>query len=170
MRSHSFIALTALLIAVATATTKIVFGSLTGAVTATADIGVEHDSPAILTMTIGRNAAGGGLVEMTHQSPKELWVSLPKSWELSEVRRGEVADLAQNEPSFGFVRYKLPPDVIAAFTATKIPDRLKLHNASPPSLSVRITTIDLPLKRVRQDVLLVKEQPTTIMLKFGRRE
>ena len=125
-----------------------------------ADIGMEHAGAVHLMLRLGYKGTHA-IAEVSHDDVKSAFLSLPAEWTLREVRNGQLADIAKEPPSFGFIRWKIPKTTSVSFLAPT-PGRITVHNASKDPLTVRLSMIDFATGQTTRDVLLIQDTPTSV--------
>ncbi|OGJ56215.1 hypothetical protein A3D88_02990 [Candidatus Peribacteria bacterium RIFCSPHIGHO2_02_FULL_52_16] len=124
--------------------------------TSPAEIGVEHTMPATLALTLAVTDEAKGILEVSHDAAETVFVSLPETWILWEVRGKALADIKEDAPSFGFIRWHIPAGATLSFRLEEIPSSLSAENPSGVSLKIQLTTVDLVSEHVGRNVILVK--------------
>lgn len=125
------------------------------------DIGIEHTTPLSFDMDVN-TIDDWAIVEMTSSSDETIYISLPASWSRREVWNVPLNSVISESPSFGFVRWTVPPNGGVSFDVPEVPSTLLLHNPSSELIKLRLTLIDLPTETVAQDVLLIKDGPVSL--------
>ena len=126
------------------------------------DIGIEHNLPAILDLTISR-VRDGARIEILQQSGESMLLSLPDTWRRGEVRGARIIDIISEDPTFGFARWTIPPDVSVSFMVDTAPEQIVVHNPSAVPLQVLVTDIDLAEETVSRDVVLILEGTSPVL-------
>ena len=124
-------------------------------------IAIEHHQPLAVTLSI--SARGGiRLIDLSHDGTEHMFVSVPETWERSEVRGVPLSAVTSESPAMGFVRWTLPPKATVRFRARADFRKTTIHNPSKVPLTLRWTAVDLATNRAVHDVTLIKDAPATI--------
>ena len=123
----------------------------------TVDIGIEHVLAISLTIDVSI-LDGASIVEITNAEGGEIaFVSVPEEWQRREVRKASIAEITSEESSFGFKRWKLPPNATISYRSQEIPQSMVLHNPSEIPVKVTVNLVDLAKNSIEHDIILVQE-------------
>ena len=128
MRSHVLIALLALvlLMGIAMQSELQKSGSLIQRIE-TADIAIEHTAPLSMQFRMStRNDQA--IAEFLPTGSGVALVSVPMNWQRSEVRGTPLKQLENEEPVFGYARWKIPSGTQITFSIMDAPQKVLLHN------------------------------------------
>ncbi|UPA23023.1 hypothetical protein K8942_02310 [Candidatus Peribacteria bacterium] len=120
------------------------------------DIGVEHTQPMTLEMTVTKNDLLR-MIDMKNDTLESIAISVPAGWKRGEVRNVPLKAVVADEPSFGYVRWTLPPHADVSFTSRQPFTQLNMHNPSGVPLKIRLTLVDLLKNTGEHQVYLVQE-------------
>ena len=127
-----------------------------------AEIGVEHTLPATLSLTLAVTEDMKGVLDVSHDAAETVFVSLPESWTVWEVRGRALDEITEDPPSFGFIRWHIPEGATLSFQLPSIPSSLSAENPSGVALQIQLTTVDLTTEHVERNVLLIKDERAEI--------
>ena len=136
--------------------------NLSGRISKAVDIAVEYDGPLSLSVemsTLGSKA----LLSFSHDSQMPVALSVPQYWQRLEVRGAPLSAVTSEAPTFGFVRWQLPPQSTVSFLARQIPPNMLLHNPNGSPVKVELTLVNLETESVMRDVILVKDAPAQLL-------
>ena len=132
-------------------------GSTLANVQESVSIAIEHTSP--LTFFIASTVnTDPGIIDFWHSGEETVFLSVPDSWVVREVRHGALDALSPAPASGGFHRYPLPRGVTVSFSGTS-PLHLLVHNPSAIPLHVHYKRIQLEKDRMQEGSVLVGERP-----------
>ncbi len=121
-----------------------------------AELGIEHDVPAGLTLEMG-SLQGHSVIDITMESERDVYLSVPDSWERREVRNVPLESVVSDPPSLNFVRWKVPGTATISFYAPSTPSQILLHNVSDPPLKVSLARVNLDTGKVERNVILLQK-------------
>lgn len=123
-------------------------------------VAIEHEASAGITVT---HAIGGQapFADIENENDFPIHISLPAAWERGEVKGAALSDVASDAPDFGFRRWRIPATSIVSFKTGNEWQILKVHNASPSLLKVRVITVDLATNTTSSDVQFVQQEDVT---------
>lgn len=119
-----------------------------------ADMAIEHDAPATLTVAASI-LHGGALIELANTNADAVYISVPSDWQRSEVRNAPLAAVQQEPPMLGYVRWHIPAGARVSFRAPQAPGGVLLHNPNKQPLKVTVILVELEDDTVMQDIVLV---------------
>jgi len=125
------------------------------------DIAVEHATPLRLGFAIA-SGKGRSIIELNHDGAETVGISVPQGWKRTEVRGAPIEAFMADEPTFGFVRWSLPPKAGIAFQAEATIERVVMHNPSGVPLQVRLTRVDLEKGTAAHETILIPDSPTQL--------
>ena len=132
------------------------------------DIGIEHAQPTDMTMLVARKGPLG-YIELNNTSNFPLSISLPETWERSEVSGGSMWLVTQKDPEFGFVRWTIPAHMGMTMHAPQVPDEITFHSPSGFTASIRITSVDVQ-DSTRNERTLLFQNVTQVKLWVSEEE
>ena len=119
------------------------------------DIGIEHTLPIGVNIEIGA-MQGAGIIDIELESEETVYLSVPSSWTLREVRNTSLDAVISQEPTFGFLRWAIPPYAGVSFYVPEAPGSVLFHNPSNTTAKVHIIRVDLDMDTVEEDVILIQ--------------
>jgi hypothetical protein len=128
------------------------------------DLGIQLTEPAAVTFTVARSG-NARLIDVSHAGSKPIAVSVPTGWTRTEVRGVPLSQVEADEPSMGYVRWRLPPGGVVTFRAREPFDAIVVHNPSDIPLTARLTALDLDLDASHTDGRLVRESAVILPLR-----
>ena len=122
---------------------------------------IEHDQPITFSLSLSMRD-GIRMIDIAHDSKREIFVSVPAEWRRGEVRGVALNAVASQEPALGFVRWHLPPKAEISFKATGDWRRVTVQNPRHIPLTLRLTAVDLARDHAEHDVFLLKDETVTV--------
>ena len=98
--------------------------------------------------------SGSGLLDLTVRSKEQVFVSVPESWRLTQVRGAPLSSIEQGQREMGFVRLGAPPAVTLTFYCPSSPGTLTVMNAPQLPMDVSLERIFLETGSVEQHAKL----------------
>jgi len=126
-----------------------------------ATIGIEHQKAARLNLTVSAGV-GPGLAELSCACDETVFLSLPATWTLREVRGAALEQVPADEAAFGFRRWTLPPNVTLSLHVAALPDSYEIHNPTNVPLQLTLRRINVADGHVDENVHLIQRSPMTI--------
>ena len=126
------------------------------------EIGVEHQSPLAALSFKGTTGGEKQLMDIGNESDETLQVSLPASWERTEVRNVPLASLTSEEPSFGYRKWQFPAGASVSFETNEPWKSVTVHNPSGIPLRIRVTKVNLHTEQAEFNVYLAKDKPVKV--------
>ena len=120
------------------------------------DIGIEHTKQLKLSMTVTKNDLMR-MVDVSNDKVEPIALSVPEHWVRGEVRNVPLSKVTSEAPSFGYVRWHLPPNASVSFRSDKSFNQLNLHNPSGVLVNIRFTAVDLVQNTGEHNVYRLKD-------------
>lgn len=105
-------------------------------------IGMEYEGATSLTLDISRKGSIG-YVMVSSDRNHALKISLPASWHRTEVRGVPLQDVTSEPPTFGFVRWTLPPGAGMTLKSFDVPDFITFTTPSKDLARITVNAIDV---------------------------
>lgn len=121
-----------------------------------ADIAVEHTQPLTIRLRVTQNKMLR-LIELGHDAPRTIFVSLPEEWQRGEVRGVPLTQVTSEPPSLGFRRWQIPAGGLIVFHSQSDFINVRIHNPSGVPLKIRYTSTDVEKRTSDHEVYLMKE-------------
>ncbi len=126
-----------------------------------ADIAIEHKESLSVRISMSM-LHGQGILEIGHDGKETIQVSVPDSWERTEVRNTPIDMLKNESPMLGFVRWHFPPETTVTFRMMDAPDNVLIHNPNRVPLKLSYVYVDLETEEILQDIKLIKDESMTL--------
>ena len=156
LKRHGKAAAAGLLILTVFSLSSIEFAKQRGMVLgAMIDIGIEHNQPISVNIEIG-TLNGAAVIDIELETDETTYLSVPSGWTLREVHNTTLDAVVSEEPTFGFLRWTIPPRAGVSFAVSKAPGSILFHNPSGTTAKVHLIRIDLNTETVEEDVILIQ--------------
>lgn len=109
---------------------------------------VEHAGGTKIGMVL-TTKSGSGLLDLTVRSKEQVFVSVPETWQLTQVRGAPLSSIEQGESTLGFRRVGAPPAVTLTFYCPSSPGAVTVMNAPGLPMEVSLERISLETSSVR---------------------
>lgn len=126
-----------------------------------AEIAIEHSMRMALSFSVSA-IRGHGIIDISHDAAREIYVSLPSGWTRREVKGTSLATAASDPPMLGYKRWRIPADSTVSFALPVMPPAILAHNPSGIPLEVCVTRVDLDNNRTERNIVLMQEKSVTL--------
>lgn len=120
-------------------------------------IGIEHERRTTLNIVFARKGVLG-YVSITNMSADDVYLSLPSSWQRTEVVGAPIASVTHEIPVFGFVRWKLPARAGIRLEVDSAPGAVFFDSVAASVTAIDLKMIDLTTDSASSKVILVQKQ------------
>ncbi len=111
-------------------------------------------SSASLEIAISRGTASG-MVQLTAGGSAPVWMSLPATWTLKEVRNGELSEVQSRTASGAMSAWRFPQGMTVSFWMPETPEHVSIRHRSPFPLQIIVKHIDMIEQKIDTDVRLL---------------
>lgn len=120
------------------------------------DVGIEHARPLSVEIALTEGTQRS-LIDVDLKSDETSYLTVPSSWERTEVRRAPLSSVTGEEASQNMRRWTLPANAGISFSVKSGVPTLRLHNPSGAPVKVGLTRVNLSKNESSYDAYLLTE-------------
>ncbi len=125
------------------------------------DLAVQHTGALILDIDM-TTKTGSSLISLTAKAKEPILISVPDTWQKTQVRNTTLAEVAEKERSLGFVQWHIPANATVTFKALNPPDQFHILNPNQQPMQVQYKRVNLSTGEVIDTSVLLSTHPVTL--------